>query len=142
MTKIYALILVVLFMGCSGELSLEAQRIAFVGEKPLDCANLGRESGSVVDASGAMSKGAMKKAAENDLRMRVAKIGGDTLYILGEEKSWNDLFSGYELIIKAEVYKCDLGKNTNESSGKSNESNPESAKPNTDSRESNESSAD
>lgn len=109
----------ILFVSCASELSLEAQRIVFLSQKPLDCVNLGRESGSIIDGSGAMSIGAMRKSAENDLRERVAKIGGDTIYIFGEEKSWNDALGGYELIIKGEVYKC--AKDSNIDSSESNE---------------------
>lgn len=109
--------LVAFFAGCARELSLEAQRIVIVGEKPSDCAFLGNELGQIIDTSGAMSDSGFKQSAEADLRTKSAKLGGDTLRILKAEKSWNDSWSGYEYTINAEVYKCakDLGE-TGESS--------------------------
>lgn len=111
MRKIYVIFLVAFFAGCARELSLEAQRIVIVGEKPSDCAFLGNELGQIIDTSGAMSDSGFKQSAEADLRIKSAKLGGDTLRILKAEKSWNDSWSGYEYTINAEVYKCakDLG---------------------------------
>ena len=146
MRKFYVIFLVAFFAGCAGELSLEAQRIVIVGEKPSDCAFLGNESGQIIDTSGAMSDSGFKQSAEADLRTKSAKLGGNTLRILKAGKSWNDSWSGYEYTINAEVYKCvkDLGesnetndssnsdaKNTGDStkdSPKSSESNADSAK--------------
>ena len=111
MRKITMIFLAIFFAGCAGELSMEAQRIVIVGEKPSDCAFLGNEIGRIIDTSGAMSDSGFKQSAENDLRTKSAKLGGDTLLILNAGKSWNDSFSGYEYAINAEVYKCakDLG---------------------------------
>lgn len=138
--------LVAFFAGCAGELSLEAQRIVIVGEKPSNCAFLGNESGQIIDTSGAMSDSGFKQSAEADLRTKSAKLGGDTLRILKAGKSWNDSWSGYEYTINAEVYKCtkDLGESNETSdlnnsdaknavdsaidSPKSSESNADSAK--------------
>ena len=118
--------LAIFFAGCAGELSMEAQRIVIVGEKPSDCAFLGNEIGRIIDTSGAMSDSGFKQSAENDLRTKSAKLGGDTILILKAGKSWNDLFSGYEYAINAEVYKCakDLGESSEISeSGESNAKN-------------------
>ncbi len=125
MRKFYVIFLVAFFAGCAGELSLEAQRIVIVGEKPSDCAFLGNESGQIVDTSGAMSDSGFKQSAENDLRTKSAKLGGNTLRILKAEKSWNDSWGGYEFVIKGEVYKCakDLGE-----SGESMDSSDSDAK--------------
>lgn len=114
MKKLSFIALFLAFVGCADVLSPEAQRIVLVSEKPLDCAFLGNESGQVVDTSGAMSDNALKRSTENDLRIKSAKLGGDTLHILGVEKNWNDLWGGYEQIIKGEVYKCtkDLGESS------------------------------
>ena len=114
MRKFYVIFLVAFFAGCAGELSLEAQRIVIVGEKPSDCAFLGNESGQIIDTSGAMSDSGFKQSAEADLRTKSAKLGGDTLRILNAGKSWNDSWSGYEYTINAEVYKCtkDLGESS------------------------------
>lgn len=120
--QIYIIFLVAFFAGCAGELSMEAQRIVLTNEKPSDCAFLGNESGRIIDTSGAVSDSSFKQNAENDLRTKSAKLGGDTLHILKAEKSWNDSFSGYEYTINAEVYKCD------KDSPKSLESNKSSAK--------------
>lgn len=111
MRKIYVIFLVAFFAGCALEMSLEAQRIVIVGEKPSDCAFLGNESGQIIDTSGVMSDSGFKQSAEADLRTKSAKLGGDTIHILKAEKSWNDLWGGYEYNINAEVYKCakDLG---------------------------------
>lgn len=116
--------LVAFFAGCARELSLEAQRIVIVGEKPSDCAFLGNELGQIIDTSGAMSDSGFKQSAEADLRTKSAKLGGDTLRILKAEKSWNDSWSGYEYTINAEVYKCakDLGE-----SGESSDSDAKNA---------------
>ncbi len=117
------------FIGCAGELSAEAQRIVLVNKKPLDCAMLGNESGQVIDTSGAMSDSGFKQSAENDLRTKSAKLGGDTIHILGEEKSWNDSWGGYEFVILGEVYKCakDLDESSAVDSIDSSESSESSA---------------
>lgn len=119
--------LVAFFAGCAGELSLEAQRIVIVGEKPSDCSFLGNELGQIIDTSGAMSDSGFKQSAEADLRTKSAKLGGDTLHILKAEKSWNDSWSGYEYTINAEAYKCakDLGETSK--SGESSDSDAKNA---------------
>ena len=99
--------LVIFFAGCAGELSMEAQRVLVVNEKPNDCANIGQINAGFVDASGAMSYGAIRQKAQDDLREKVAKLGGDAAYVLEAKDGWNYLLGGYENTIKAEVYKCD-----------------------------------
>lgn len=102
--------LALIFVACV-ELSPEAQRIILANDKPQDCTLLGSEIGKIIDIAGAMSVSALMQGAENDLRQRAAKLGGDTLYILNADKNWNDALGGYEQIINGEVYKCgnDLG---------------------------------
>lgn len=97
--------LALIFVACV-ELSPEAQRIILANDKPQDCTLLGSEIGKIIDIAGAMSVSALMQGAENDLRQRAAKLGGDTLYILNADKNWNDALGGYEQIINGEVYKC------------------------------------
>lgn len=104
--KYLAIILMVFFTGCAGVLSPEAQRVLVVSEKPQDCIALGKISASATDASGAMSDSAMRQRAEDDLRTKAAKLGGDVAYILGAEKHWDYLLGGYEYQINGEVYNC------------------------------------
>lgn len=94
------------FVGCAGALSVEAQRVLIVSEKPQDCIALGKISASATDASGAMSDSAMRQRAEDDLRIKAVKIGGDVAYILGVEKRWDYLLGGYEHQINGEIYNC------------------------------------
>lgn len=94
------------FAGCAGALSVEAQRVLVVSEKPQDCITLGKISASATDASGAMSDSAMRQRAEDDLRIKVAKLGGDVAYILGVEKRWDYLLGGYKYEINGEIYNC------------------------------------
>lgn len=94
------------FVGCAGALSVEAQRVLVVSEKPNDCTALGKISASATDASGAMSDSAMRQKAEDDLRTKAAKLGGDVAYILGAEKRWDYLLGGYEYQINGEIYNC------------------------------------
>ena len=94
------------FVGCAGALSVEAQRVLVVSEKPQDCIVLGKISASATDASGAMRDEAIRQRAEDDLRTKVAKLGGDVAYILGMEKRWDYLLGGYEHQINGEIYNC------------------------------------
>lgn len=98
---------IVFFAGCASVLSPEAQVVLVVSEKPNDCALLGAVESRVVDTSGAMSDGAIRKKAEDDLRIKVAKLGGDMLRILSEERSWDFSLGGYEIKMDAEAYKCE-----------------------------------
>lgn len=104
--KYLAMILMAFFAGCASVLSPKAQMVVVVSEKPQDCKALGLVNASVVDASGAMSDGAIKKRAEDDLRTKVANLGGDVARILGAKKRWDYLLSGYEYQIKGEAYNC------------------------------------
>lgn len=108
MREVIMLIFVVLlfFVGCAGVLSVEAQRVLVVSEKPQDCITLGKISASAADASGAMNDDAIRQKAEDDLRTKVAKLGGDVAYILRAEKHWNYLLGGYEYEINGEIYNC------------------------------------
>lgn len=99
-------VVLLVFAGCAGVLSPEAQRVLVVSEKPQDCIALGLISASATDASGAMSDDAIRQKAEDDLRTKVAKLGGDVAYILREEKHWNYLLGGYEYKINGEIYNC------------------------------------
>lgn len=94
------------FAGCAGVLSPEVQRVLVVSEKPQDCIALGKISASATDASGAMSDDAIRQKAEDDLRIKAAKLGGDVAYILGAEKRWDYLLGGYEYQINGEIYNC------------------------------------
>lgn len=104
--KYLAIILMVVFAGCAGVLSPKAQKVLVVSEKPQDCIALGKISASATDTSGAMSDSAMRQRAEDDLRTKAAKLGGDVAYILGAEKRWDYLLGGYEYEINGEIYNC------------------------------------
>ena len=112
------------FCGCAVEMSAEAQKVAIVSEKPLDCALLGSENANALDNSGAMSLEALKKSAIVDLKIKTANLGGDLAHILDMQPSWNDAMGGYEYHIKSDIYKC--AKDLSESSENS-ESNKDSA---------------
>lgn len=103
---ILGVLLACLFVGCAGALSPEAQRVLVVSEKPQDCITLGKISASATDASGAMNDDAIRQKAEDDLRTKVAKLGGDVTYILRAEKHWNYLLGGYEYQVNGEIYNC------------------------------------
>lgn len=120
--KYLVLVFIAIFLaGCAVELSPEAQRVAIMSEKPQDCKALGAVDASIVDTSRAMSDNAMRKRAEDGLKILSAKLGGDAVHILGAKKRWDYLLSGYEYQIKGEAYKCA------ESAIKNAESNADSA---------------
>ena len=108
------------FCGCAVEMSAEAQKVAIVSEKPLDCALLGSESANALDNSGAMSLEALKKSAIVDLKIKTADLGGDYAHILDMQPNWNDAMGGYEYHIKSDIYKCakDLGESSENSESK------------------------
>ena len=101
-------------------MSAEAQKVAIVSEKPIDCALLGSESANALDNSGAMSLEALKKSAIVDLKIKTADLGGDLAHILDMQPSWNDAMGGYEYHIKSDIYKCakDLGESSENSESK------------------------
>ena len=121
------------FCGCAVEMSAEAQKVAIVSEKPLDCALLGSDNANALDTSGVMSLEALKNTAIVDLKIKTADLGGDLAHILDAQPSWNDAMGGYEYHIKSDIYKCakDLGE-----SSENSESTKDSADNSVDSKDS------
>ena len=107
--KKYAFVVLcaLLCVACTSKTALlpEAVSLKVVYEKP-NCKLLGRESGHKVDKWGNLSLLEIKESALNELKNKAAKLGGDTLYIMSNEKRDLSLTSWSEYLVEGEIYKC------------------------------------
>ncbi|HJF82533.1 DUF4156 domain-containing protein [Helicobacter pullorum] len=97
-----------IFVACTPKTQLlsQAYNIEVVYEKPLQCKALGREIGQKVDTMGSMSLLELRESTLKDLKNKVSKLNGDTLYILNMEKGWNSFWDSMEYLIEGEIYEC------------------------------------
>jgi hypothetical protein len=96
-----------LCVACTSKTALlpEATSVKVVYEKP-NCKLLGKESGHKVDKWGNLSLLEIKESALNELKNKAAKLGGDTLYVMSNEKRDLSLTSWSEYLVEGEIYKC------------------------------------
>ena len=87
----FVVLCALLCVACTSKTALlsEAASIKVMYEKPQNCEFLGREIGQKIDTWGSTSLLNLRESAINDLKNKVANLGGNTLLILNMEKGLN-----------------------------------------------------